>query len=178
MNEISHGYISNRILKIQVGFLLTEGPGHSREFEFDAPTIRVADDLTLDYLRGVLRLTRTSRGILVQGKLVTSRKGECVRCLSETSVQLDVPIEELVVYPPEPGAEFTVGEDGILNLAPLLREETILDTPMGILCKPDCAGLCPNCGENLNEGPCKCEPDTVDPRLAALKTLKDHMSEE
>ncbi len=173
MNDTHNGYVNNRVLKLQVGFLLSEGVGQSRETEFDVPRLRVADDLTLDYLRGTLRLSRTSRGILVQGTLDTAIEGECSRCLDHASVQLEVPIEELYVYPPRPEADFTVADDGILDLTPLLREEIILDTPMGVLCRPDCAGLCPTCGKNLNEGPCDCDRDEIDPRLAALKALKD-----
>ena len=178
MNDTRNGYVSNRVLKIQVGFLLSEGVGQSRDTEFDVPWMRVSNDLMLDYLRGVLHLSRTSRGILVQGTLKTSLQGECVRCLSDMSVKLDIPIEELFVYPPEAYAEFTVADDGILDLAPLLREEIILDTPIGILCKPDCAGLCPVCGNNLNQASCECEREDVDPRFAALKRLKDEVLKE
>jgi uncharacterized protein len=160
---------------MQVGFLLNEGVGQSRDTEFDVPTLRVADDLTLSYLRGTLRLMRNSRGILVQGTLHTGVHGECARCLTESSVELDVPVEELYVYPPQPDAEFCVADDGILDLAPLLREEIIVDTPIGVLCRPDCAGLCPNCGKNWNEGPCECEREETDPRLAALKALKEEL---
>ena len=46
------------------------------------------------------------------------------------------------------------------------------------LCKPDCAGLCSNCGANLNEGPCNCDKEDVDPRFAALRSLKNELSEE
>ncbi len=175
MNEPHNGYINKRVLKIQVGFLLNEGVGQSRDMEFDVPRLRVADDLTLHYLRGSLRLMHNSRGILVQGTLHTSIQGECARCLSDISVELDVPIEELFVYPPQPDAEFCVADSGVLDLGPLLREETILDTPIGALCKSDCAGLCPNCGKNLNEGPCDCERNEIDPRLAALKALQEEM---
>lgn len=173
MVETQGGYVNNRVLKIQVGFLLSEGVGQSREYEFEVPRLRVSDDLMLNYLRGKLRMTRNSRGILVQGVLHTALEGECVRCLDETHVQLEVPIEELYVYPPRPDAEFTLSDDGIMDLAPLVREEIIIDTPMGILCKPDCAGLCPNCGENLNNGTCGCEREETDPRLAALKELRN-----
>jgi uncharacterized protein len=174
--DTRNGYVSNRVLKIQVGFLLSEGPGKYRDTEFDVPTLRVSDDLMLDYLKGSLRLTRTSRGILVQGLLHTQVNGECVRCLTETSIPIDVPIEDIFVYPPEPDAEFTVADDGILDLAPLIREETMINTPIGVLCKPDCAGLCPTCGKNLNEGPCDCEHEDIDPRLSALKALRDSMN--
>lgn len=178
MNEPHSGYVNNRVLKMQVGFLLSDGVGQSRDFQFDVPTLRVSDDLTLDYLRGTLRLMRNSRGILVQGTLHTGFHSECVRCLTDTSVTIDVPIEELYVFPPQPDAEFTVGDDGILDLAPLLREETILDMPITALCKPDCAGLCPNCGQNLNEGPCDCDSERIDPRLAGLKALRDELHKE
>jgi uncharacterized protein len=166
------------VLKFQVGYLLTEGKGHSSDAELDAPRIRVADDLILDYLRGSLRFSRTSRGILVQGHLQTCLQAECNRCLSEALVPLEVSLEEMYVYPPEPGCEFTVDDTGVLDLAPLLREETILEIPLGVLCKPDCAGLCPDCGHNLNDGPCECDRDAIDPRLAALRALKDKLSEE
>ncbi len=176
MSDTTQGYVSNRILKVQVGFLLNEGAGYSRDTEFEVPRLRVSDDLMLDYLRGKIRMSRTSRGILVQGELDTSIQAECSRCLSDTSVQITVPIEELFVYPPEPDAESTVADDGILDIAPLLREEIILKTPIGVLCKPDCLGLCVHCGKNLNEGPCNCETEAIDPRMAALKALKDELS--
>ena len=179
MTETHQGYVSNRILKIQVGFLLNEGAGQSRDFEFNVPmALRVSEDLMLDYLFGSLHLSRSSRGILVQGTLDTQVSGQCARCLDAVPIELEVPIEELFVYPPEPGVESTVAEDGILDIAPLLREEIILDTPIGVLCKPDCAGICPTCGQNLNDGPCACEREDIDPRFAALKNLKDDLLRE
>lgn len=172
-------YISNRVLKINVGFLLSEGAGHSRDIEFDVPsTIRIAEDLSLDYLRGPLRMSRTSRGILVQGKLSTQFQADCTRCLEPTAIQLILPVEELFVYPPEPNAEFVVADDGILDLSPLMREEIVVNTPQHVLCRPDCAGLCLECGANLNDGPCECEQEAIDPRLAALKALKDQLNQQ
>ncbi|MEP7288491.1 MAG: DUF177 domain-containing protein [Chloroflexota bacterium] len=175
MSDNHTGYITNRILKLQVGFLLSEGlVGQSRDVEFDIPVLRVADDLTLDFLRGKLHLSRSSRGILVQGTLETQVNSECKRCLEDTSVELTISIEELFVYPPEPGEPSTLTDDGILDLTPLLREEIILNTPIGNLCKPDCAGLCLTCGKNLNDGPCDCEAEDINPRFAMLKSLKDN----
>jgi uncharacterized protein len=172
-------YINSRVLKLNVGYLLTEGPGHSRENELDVPShIRVSDDLLLDYLRGPLRLSRTSRGILVQGALNTRVHGECVRCLEEAAYEMEIPLEELYVHPPEPGAEFVVDDTGILDLAPLLREETILAMPKHLLCREDCRGLCLQCGANLNYGPCDCDMDDIDPRFAALKALKEQLNQD
>ena len=58
------------------------------------------------------------------------------------------------------------------DLAGLLWEEFVLALPVRPLCKPDCKGLCPDCGKNLNEGSCSCVRDEGDPRLAALRGLK------
>ena len=167
-------YVNNRILKINVGFLLSESVGQSRDTELDIPNpLKVADDLTIDWLRGVLHLSRNSRGILVQGQLATQFPGECARCLEETSVPVELDLEELFVYPAEPGATFVVTEDGNLDLAPLIREEAIVSVPQTALCRPNCAGLCPSCGANLNDGPCDCDQDVIDPRFAALQKLLD-----
>jgi uncharacterized protein len=178
LSQPSTNYVNNRILKIQVGFLLSEGAGQSRDFEFDVPTLKVADDLTLYYLRGSLHLSRTSRGILVQGTLDASIDSQCGRCLDDAQVELQVPVEELFVYPPEQGELWVVEESGILDLTPLLREEIILNTPIGTLCRPDCLGLCPHCGKNLNEGKCDCVDEEIDPRFAKLKSLRDSLNKE
>jgi len=162
-------FVNPRVLKVNVGFLLVQGAGHQKSFELDLPRVRLEDDLDLDYLRGELRLSRNSRGILVQGDLETSVVGECVRCLSPTAVPVILELEELFTYPPSAEADYAVDDAGILDLAPLLREEAILALPIGVLCRPDCAGLCPECGQNLNEGTCDCKPN-VDPRMESLRS--------
>jgi uncharacterized protein len=72
---------------------------------------------------------------------------------------------------PIAGAIYAVGEAGELDLAPLIRELAWLAIPMKHLCDPECKGLCPHCGVNLNDEPCQCEEIRVDPRLAPLKEL-------
>jgi len=155
--------------------LLAEGVGYQRELELDYPRVQLGDDLELDNLRGTVRLSRNSRGILVQADLETTVIMECSRCLTPTLVPVPLEIEELFTYPPLDDAAYSVEETGFLDLAPLLREEAILAMPMGVLCRPDCLGLCSECGQNLNEGPCNCEPDDIDPRFAILR---DHLDDE
>lgn len=58
-----------------------------------------------------------------------------------------------------------------IDLAPLAREQCYLAVPMKPLCRPDCQGLCPQCGTNRNSGTCTCENQWEDPRLAGLKSL-------
>lgn len=66
---------------------------------------------------------------------------------------------------------YIVVPDERLDLDELLTEDILLDMPSKFLCSPDCKGLCPKCGKNLNEGDCACEKREVDPRLAVLKDL-------
>ena len=162
-------YVSNRVLKINVGFLLAAGPGANHESIFDVPTIKVAEDLTVNYVRGPIRLSRTAAGILVQGKLEAGITGECFRCLDDVTENVTVPVEELFAYPASSTSEFSVHEDAILDLAPLLRAEIMLASTNGVLCREDCKGLCPECGTNLNHATCNCSMDMIDPRLAGLK---------
>lgn len=161
--------VNSRVLKINVGFLLSQGAGNQRIIELDLPRVQLGDDLDADYLRGNLRLSRNSRGILVQGQLESQALAECSRCLIPTPVEVTLELEELFSFPPSPDSVYSIDETGILDLAPLLREEMILAVPMTVLCRPDCAGLCPECGQNWNESLCDCEQDEIDPRLAVLR---------
>lgn len=169
-----NGFVSNRVLKLKVGFLLNQSLGTSREVDFDVPALGVADDLVLAFLRGQIRLSRTREGILVQGELQTAIEGECRRCLAAITIPITLTLEELFALHPHRGdTEFSVSEDAILDLTPLLREETIISIPLAPLCKPDCAGLCPSCGHNLNLGQCDCPSTDLDPRFAVLSQLHD-----
>ncbi len=169
-------FLPTRVLKFNVGFLLNSGAGNSQDSDLDIPTVRVADDLMLDYVQGPLRLSRTKEGILVQATLHIGLSDECYRCLEPVTRDVELEIEELYSYNTYPTAEFSIGDDGILDLAPLLRAETLIDTAHRVLCTEDCKGLCPECGANLNEGECNCRADEVDPRFAALKKLLESES--
>jgi len=162
----------SRVLQLNVGFLLKEGVGTTRVVSFDEPHV-TAEDVELRHLKGDLELTRTAHGILVQGELQAETPGECVRCLSEATVEFLVEISDHFVYPPASAAEseYSVGEGDAIDLAPLLREHAILVAPMHVLCRPDCRGLCSQCGQDLNDAQCDCEHSAIDPRLAALKNL-------
>ena len=173
MKQHVNGYVGNRVLKLNVGFLLAGGPGHSHETVFDVPAIRVSDDVDLEYIRGPLRLSRTKEGILVQGTLHVGVDDECYRCLDPIERDVIVDVEELFAYPPSLVVEFSLTDDGVLDLAPLVREETLIATSTGTLCKPDCQGLCPDCGANWNHTRCDCQHEKIDPRLATLKALLD-----
>jgi uncharacterized protein len=170
-SETNLHYVNNRVLKINVGFLLNDSLGTHRNLTFDVPTLRVSDDLTVDYLRGNVRLSRTSEGILLQGDFVVGMVGECSRCLTAVQRDMDFEVEEIFAYPVPRGTEFAVGDDGILDLAPLVRAETMIAQSRVALCRPNCKGLCPTCGINRNEASCQCGDQNIDPRMAKLKEL-------
>ena len=173
MKQFANGYISNRVLKLNVGFLLGAGPGHIHDTAFDVPAIRVSDDVDLAYVRGSLRLSRTKEGLLVQGDLHIGVEDECYRCLDPMQRDVVIHLEELYNYPVPKDSEFSLSDDGILDLSPLIRAEALIEDSHGALCRPDCKGLCPECGTNWNHATCTCSEQQVDPRFAALRQLLD-----
>lgn len=169
-------YLNNRVLKINVGFLLNDGPAHSQDSVLDIPTVRVSDDLILDYVRGPIRLTRTHEGILLQGEIEAGISDECYRCLENVQRNVTFGVEELFSYHSQVESEFKIGDDAILDLSPLLRAEVFIGSSHRTLCRPDCKGLCPNCGANRNYEQCTCEDDEIDPRFEVLKKLLNQNS--
>ena len=164
-------YLHPRVLKINAGFMLNAGPGNSNDSTFDFPALRISDDLTLNYLTGPFRMSRTKEGVLVQATLHAGLNTECIRCLDPVQEDIVFEIEELFATNPSVTTAFYLSDDGILDLAPLLREEILIHSYKRILCKPDCKGLCPECGKNRNREDCTCAEQQIDPRFAALRDL-------
>ena len=157
------------MLKYNVALLLKPEVGATLELDVDE-VHQTLGDLKVDYVRGQLLLTRTTRGVLIKGHFSTELEVECVRCLEPFHLALTVPLEEMFALSPASDPIYFVDE-GWLDLRLPLREQILLARPMHSLCRPDCKGLCVTCGQNLNTGQCSCEQDEIDPRLAALKNL-------
>ncbi len=133
-------------------------------------------------IRGELQLLRTNRSILVSGKFDTTARDVCSRCLDEFGYSLALDIEEEyfmtrdpvsgtpLTPPPESGV-FTVDEHNLLDLSEAVRQYTLLAQPMKPICREDCAGLCPQCGRNLNNQTCDCTPIRPDSPWAPLQGL-------
>lgn len=162
-----------RALRLNVGFLVHQSVGYSREFLFDFPSIHLPPDLDLLNLTGSARITRTPQGLLVQVKMRATLPTECVRCLTELVQALKIDFTELYAFSPRSVSEsgLILPEDGHINLAPLVREYMMLEIPISPVCRMDCLGFCPTCGENLDENPHDHEGEIYDPRLAKLKDL-------
>ena len=69
-------------------------------------------------------------------------------------------------------ADHEVFDGKTINLATIVREQVLLALPMSVVCKEDCRGLCPICGQDQNQSACDCERHVPDPRFAALKNIK------
>jgi uncharacterized protein len=162
-------------LRLNVGFVVAQFAGFSRDFPFDLQQINIPPDLHLSSLNGLVRATRTPQGILLQVDFQAQISLECVRCLTEFQQSLSVDFTELYAFSQRyvTDSGLLMPESGIIDLNPVLREYALLEIPISPLCCPDCKGLCPICGNNLNESTCNHEEDSVDPRLAALKKLLD-----
>ncbi|MCY3836832.1 MAG: DUF177 domain-containing protein [Anaerolineaceae bacterium] len=162
------------LLKLNVGFLVHGPVGTTCEFPFDLPAISLGDDLVAAGIQGTLQISRTSEGLWAQGRMHIPYQGECSRCLGGLSRVAQIDLEELFGIPGvllRSGAtEFFIREDGMLNLQPVLRAELMIDAENRVFCREDCAGLCPQCGQNLNEAACHCPPPS-DPRWSSLAEL-------
>jgi uncharacterized protein len=107
-------------------------------------------------------------------------QAECVRCLRNFDQPLEIDFTELYAFSPRSvtDSNLILPEDGHIDLEPLVREYMLLEIPISPLCTPDCRGLCPICGENLNEHQHTHSESEGDPRLAVLKSLKKQNSTE
>lgn len=97
----------------------------------------------------------------------------CNRCLAQTRENIETKFEHLLLLAQDDGEDdsYIRVQSEEVNLYELLREDIILNLPMIHLCKPNCKGLCSQCGATLNFEKCSCSKDLVDPRLEILKTL-------
>ena len=164
---------SNDFLRLNVGFIVHQTVGYSRDFPLEISSIRLSPDLDLFDMEGVARVTRTSQGLLLQVKMSAFIWSECVRCLKQFPQVLEIDFTDLYAFSPDSvtESELLLPESGKIDLEPVVLEEMMLAIPINPICRPDCIGLCPICGNDLNQEPCTHEDEQTDPRLDALGSL-------
>ncbi|HEY4611294.1 MAG TPA: YceD family protein [Ilumatobacteraceae bacterium] len=124
-----------------------------------------------------LRLESLTDGIVVDGRLTVPWADSCRRCLAPASGDVVCEVHELyqqVVT--DPDAFEIVGDQ--IDLRRMVTENILLEAPIAPLCRPDCAGLCPICGTDLNLTTCECVTIDIDPRWQALSELKANLPEQ
>ncbi len=161
--------------RINVGFIAHEEIGRSHDFPFELDKIILDEDFELRSFDGIVNISRTPQGLFLQADFSAETTLECVRCLTNYNHELDWSFTELYAFDgrSETESELILPEDGYIELATLIREFAMLEVPISPICKPDCQGLCTECGQNLNEKDCGHGPAENDSPFAKLKDLLD-----
>jgi uncharacterized protein len=124
-----------------------------------------------------LTLTQTSSGLVLELELDVRILGPCMRCLADAGLDVSVNAREYQATSPGESDELTTPylSEGKLDLSAWAHDAVALALPDKILCRHDCAGLCPVCGKDLNREPHEHEGEPADARWAALSELKDRL---
>jgi uncharacterized protein len=121
-----------------------------------------------------LTVTRASSGTVLELALDLSLAGPCFRCLADAELPLSLHLREYQATRPEGEEERTEYlDDDRLDLSAWTHDAIALALPDKILCRLDCAGLCPVCGKDLNAEPHEHQEEVVDPRWAKLSELRE-----
>src|SRR5258705_3280651 len=158
----------------RVGAVETRG-----ELKQDDPALEGTDIRLREPVVVTGRLQRIGEGRFYwQGALRTVIQGECRRCLTPVATPFGLEIGALFAQDGEaledPEAYPVPTDATDIDVTPAVREELMLAAPRYPQCRDDCQGFCPQCGKDLNAGPCGCAPAT-DARWQPLKALKDKL---
>ena len=117
-----------------------------------------------------LEIFNTRDSFVVEGKLKAELILSCSRCLQKYNSPVELDISEDVL-------KSEMEDEEELYLDEIVMDNIILSLPMKPLCSDNCKGICPECGQDLNEGECDCEVEALDPRLAKLKDFYNNEDE-
>jgi uncharacterized protein len=129
---------------------------------------------------GEITVQNTGQLLVVRGRLGARVRSSCRRCLAETEEPLQIEIAEEFAAEGAAADVDTVDRedpersaihDYVLEVSEFVRQQVAVHLPMASLCRADCQGLCPQCGRNLNQGQCGCEPDLGAGPFAKLKEM-------
>lgn len=147
---------SERIFRINIGFLINQPIGYNRDIPFEIGHYSFDEGRVVEDLRGEIVLSRTQNGLRLQAKFEASFDAECGRCLEEFKLPLDTNFEEMFTFENHPLSEdeLIIPEDKYIDFEPYIRDYLMLELPINPVCKMDCLGLCDICGGNLNLHDC------------------------
>jgi len=156
-------------MRINVLQMLKESVGTRTRMELEDRQLKLDDGDTLRDLNGTVDFMRTDRGLLVAVDTEARARGRCSRCLEEIDYPLELRFEEeyFPTADPSTGSPLPLQEDQDeaflidplfdIDLDEALRQYKLLTDPLKLLCRPDCKGLCPVCGQNRNKRECDCK---------------------
>lgn len=159
--------------RLNVGFLVHEEIGYTHDFPFEFDEISMGEDVEIRDFRGSARIGRTPQGLIVQGQFAGEMMLECSRCLAQFWRPITWGLTELYAFNKKAVSDsgLLVPDDAQIDLEPLLREYALLEVPINPVHKPDCRGLCPTCGENLNVRDCGHHPPQRESGFSARGNL-------
>ena len=162
---------------INVAQLLKEPVGSTRHYIVD----EFVGEQCENHVQGKVTLTQAKGSILVTGSMIATVHDICNRCLNPVDLSIEFKIEEQYFpsidivsgLPLSTNPEnYTIDKNNIIDLSEALNQYILMKMPMKILCKPECAGICPSCGKNLNESTCKCQDQIKNHRWSKLANLE------
>lgn len=119
-------------------------------------------------------LRSLSDGIVARGVATVDAELTCNRCLERWTETLEIPFEQVFRHRPQDEDEEQGIENGAwIDLEPVVHDEVTVSLPLAPLCRPDCRGLCPTCGADLNRDPCDGHAEPTDSPFAVLQELFD-----
>ena len=124
-----------------------------------------------------LAITKATTGTVFQLGFTARLHGPCYRCLGDAVLELPISAREYQATNPDGSDELRTPYlvDDNLELTAWARDAVALALPDKILCRADCAGLCPTCGKNLNDEPHEHDEEPADSRWAALESLREKL---
>ena len=124
-----------------------------------------------------LEITKAATGTVFRLAFAARLHGPCYRCLGDAVLEVPIAAREYQATNPDGSDELRTPylHDDNLDLAGWARDAVALALPDKILCRPDCAGLCPVCGKDLNNEPHTHDEETTDSRWAALEGLREQL---
>lgn len=136
-----------------------------------------ADGLSQDIKSGVIycdgSINNHSGYIILKATIRLEADVLCGRCAKEFKTQFSFETEQKLAQTLESGDkdndEYILVPDGKLDIEEYIKDSAMLEMPARFLCSDNCKGLCPKCGQNLNNSRCSCDTRDIDPRLAVLK---------
>ena len=158
---------------------LRSGEEHRDEVEVELPPLEFGGQRYVPVPSTVpaeLTVNRATTGTAFRLRFHARLHGPCYRCLGDAVVDLPIDVREYqATNPDSEELRSPYLEDDRLDLSAWARDSVVLALPDQIVCREDCAGLCPECGKNLNEEPHTHEDEHGDPRWSALEGLKDRL---
>ena len=156
------------------------GEEHREEIELELSPLEYGGERYLpvpEMVPAELTVARASTGTVFGLRFGTTLHGPCYRCLADAALDLDINAREYQATNPGEEDELRTPylAESKLDVQGWARDAIALSLPEQILCRPDCAGLCPVCGKDLNLEPHTHEETVTDPRWEALAKLRDEL---